>query len=167
MDLESAITTTQVKEYIYTIKSVIQKRITMRHKLLILLTACVLGMSSCKENRKAEEPTLMEEVMATHDEVMPKMGTIGRLVGQLKPMADSLGTESAEAIAMRDLQEANKAMMDWMQDFGNRFDLDEIMHGKELTEEKKELLKAEEEKINRVKDAINSSIKNAEEILKK
>lgn len=109
----------------------------------------------------------MEEVMATHDEVMPKMGTIGRLVGQLKPMADSLGTESAEAIAMRDLQEANKAMMDWMQDFGNRFDLDEIMHGKELTEEKKELLKAEEEKINRVKDAINSSIKNAEEILKK
>ncbi len=139
----------------------------MKNKILLLLTTCMLITFSCKEEKKVKEPTLMKEVMATHDEVMPKMGTIGKLVGQLKPMADSLGTASTEAKAMRDLQEANKAMMDWMQDFGNRFDSDEIMYGKELSEEKRELLKAELENINDVKDAINSSIKNAEEILNK
>ena len=52
--------------------------------------------------------------MAIHDEVMPKMGTLGKLVGQLKPMADSLGAESVEFKAMKDLQEANRYMMDWI-----------------------------------------------------
>lgn len=113
-----------------------------------------------------EGPTQMEEVMNIHDEVMPKMGTIGKLVGQLKPMADSLGMESAEAKAMKDLQEANKSMMDWMQEFGNKFDPEEILEGKELSEEKMQLLDEEEEKIKAVKEAINSSIARAEELLK-
>ena len=107
----------------------------------------------------------MEQVMAIHDEVMPKMGTLGRLVGQLKPMADSLGAESPEAEAMRDLQQANKSMMDWMQDFGDRFDSDEILEGKELSAEKQKWLDEEEEKVNKVKEQINSSIKKAEALL--
>ena len=107
----------------------------------------------------------MEEVMAIHDEVMPKMGKLGKLVGQLKPMADSLGAESPQAMAMRDLQIANKSMMDWMQDFGNRFDSEEIMEGKALTAEKQKWLNEEEEKVKNVKEQINSSIEKAEALL--
>ena len=137
-------------------------------KLFTLLTiVSLLSANSCKESKKAEEPTRMEQVMDIHDEVMPKMGTLGKLVGQLKPMADSLGAESIEAKAMKDLQQANKSMMDWMQGFGNRFDSEEIMNGKELSEEKEQWLKEEEEKVKKVKEDINSSIERAEEILKK
>lgn len=103
--------------------------------------------------------------MAIHDEVMPKMGTLGKLVGQLKPMADSLGVESVEFKAMKDLQEANRSMMDWMQGFGDRFDADEILNGKDLSDEKKKWLLEEEEKVKQVKENINSSIANAERIL--
>ncbi len=103
--------------------------------------------------------------MAIHDEVMPKMGTLGKLVGQLKPMADSLGVESVEFKAMKDLQEANRSMMDWMQGFGDRFDADEILNGKDLSDEKKKWLLEEEEKVKQVKENINSSIANAEKIL--
>lgn len=137
----------------------------MKNYLLILMIVSTLAISSCKEAKKTEEPSRMEHVMKIHDEVMPKMGTIGKLVGQLKPMADSLGAASVEAKAMKDLQDANKSMMDWMQGFGNRFDADEIMKGKELTEEKKKWLLEEEEKVNQVKTDINTSIAKAQEIL--
>lgn len=139
----------------------------MKNILIVLFTTSLLGLTSCKEDKKTEEPSRMKAVMNTHDAVMPKMGTLGKLVGQLKPMADSLGAESVEAKAMKDLQDANLAMMDWMQDFGNRFDSDEIMKGKELSEEKKKWLKEEEEKINKVEAAFNSSIERAQEILDK
>ena len=137
-------------------------------KLFTLLTiAGLLSAISCKDSKKVDEPTRMEQVMDIHDEVMPKMGTLGKLVGQLKPMADSLGAESIEAKAMKDLQQANKSMMDWMEGFGNRFDSEEIMNGKELSEEKEQWLKEEEEKVKKVKEDINASIQRAEEILKK
>ncbi|MDF4203557.1 hypothetical protein PXD56_11350 [Maribacter sp. SA7] len=139
----------------------------MKKILYTITIATLLTFIACKETKKTEEPSKMEHVMSIHDEVMPKMGTLGKLVGQLKPMADSLGAESVEAKAMKDLQEANRSMMDWMQGFGDRFDADEIMNGKELSDEKKEWLNEEEEKVQQVKENINSSIERAEEILSK
>ncbi|WP_299321730.1 hypothetical protein [uncultured Maribacter sp.] len=139
----------------------------MKNILYTLAIATLITFTSCKETKKAEEPSKMENVMSIHDEVMPKMGTLGKLVGQLKPMADSLGAESVEAKAIKDLQEANRSMMDWMQGFGDRFDSEEIMDGKELSDEKKQWLKEEEEKVLQVKENINSSIERAEEILSK
>lgn len=137
----------------------------MKKIVTIIVVISLLSLTSCKESKKVEEASRMEQVMLIHDEVMPKMGTLGKLVGQLKPMADSLGAESAEFKAMKDLQEANRSMMDWMQGFGNRFDSEEIMNGKELSDEKKQWLREEEEKVQQVKENINSSIKRAEEIL--
>ncbi|MDO6471172.1 hypothetical protein [Maribacter sp. 1_MG-2023] len=139
----------------------------MKNILYTLTVATLITFTSCKETKKTEEPSKMENVMSIHDEVMPKMGTLGKLVGQLKPMADSLGAESVEAKAIKDLQEANRSMMDWMQGFGDRFDSEEIMDGKELSDEKKQWLKEEEEKVQQVKENINSSIERAEEILSK
>lgn len=136
-------------------------------KIFLLLVAALFLFSSCKQETKSQGPTQMEQVMAIHDEVMPKTSKIGKLVSQLKPLADSLGTDSEEAKTMKDLQDAHKSMMDWMQNFGNRFELKEIMEGQELSDEKKQWLNEEEENINVVKEKINSSIAKAEALLKK
>lgn len=123
---------------------------------------------SCKtETKKVDSPTKMQEVMAVHDEVMPKMGTISKLVAQLKPLADSTETGMKYQTAMQDLQAAHRSMMDWMQGFGEKFDSDEILNGKELTEEKEAWLLEEEKKVYRLKEDINGSIERAQKLLDK
>ncbi len=137
--------------------------------MLALVVSLVIF--SCKEepksNQSAESASKMEEVMAIHDEVMPKMSTIGKLVGELKPMVDSTEQGLEYQRAMTDLQDAHKSMMDWMKGFGERFDSDEILNGKELTAEKRVWLLEEEVKVNALREQINSSIANAEELLQK
>ncbi|NNK20687.1 MAG: hypothetical protein HKP07_05220 [Flavobacteriaceae bacterium] len=138
----------------------------MSIRTTIALLSLLLISISCKtEPKKAETSSKMEEVMAVHDEVMPKMSTISKLVAQLKPMADTTETGKDYMIAMKDLQAAHKSMMDWMQGFGARFDSDEILNGKELNDEKKQWLLEEEEKVNQLKEDINNSIAKAEELL--
>ena len=66
-----------------------------------------------------------------------------------------------------DLQEAHKSMMDWMQGFGNRFDSDEILNGKELSDQKQLWLDEEEEKVKALRNQINSSIEKAKKLLDK
>ncbi len=137
-------------------------------KKYMLLTFILLSAFSCKEDKKKDAPSgdnQMKEVMAIHDEVMPKMGNIGKLVATLKSEVDSTAQGIEYEKAMIDLQEGNKAMMDWMQGFGDRFDSDEIMKGKMLSEEKKQWLNEEEDKIKAVRDQINSGIENAEKLL--
>ncbi len=137
-----------------------------KYALSIFLVLFLL--SSCKQEKKTPEgPSQMEQVMAIHDEVMPKMGTLGKLVGELKSKVDTTETGVQYEAAMKDLQEANKAMMDWMMAFGNRFDSDEILDGKELTEEKQKWLDEEETKVKALKEQINSSIEKAEALLGK
>ena len=138
-------------------------------KLFSILICTVLFLSfSCKEEKKAPEgSSQMEEVMAIHDEVMPKMGTIGKLVGDLKAKVDTTEMGQKYEVAMKDLQDANTAMMDWMKDFGDRFNHEEILEGKELTEEKQQWLDEEEEKVKVVKEKINGSIKRAQALLAK
>lgn len=132
-----------------------------------LCTVLFLGFS-CKEEKKApESSSQMEEVMAIHDEVMPKMGTIGKLVGELKSKVDSTEMGQQYEMAMKDLQDANTAMMDWMKDFGDRFNHEEILEGKELSEEKQQWLDEEEENVKVVKEKINGSIARAEALLAK
>ncbi|MEM8999410.1 MAG: hypothetical protein AAGB24_04030 [Bacteroidota bacterium] len=121
---------------------------------------------ACKDQKKAEnEVPQMERVMAIHDEVMPKMGKLGKLVAKLKPKADTTAIGQQYQTAMTDLQAASRSMMDWMRDFGERFDSDEILNGKELPPQKQEWLAEEEEKVKNLKEQINSSIQRAEELL--
>lgn len=135
-------------------------------KLTLLFIILTTGMLiSCKEDQKTKEPTQMEQVMAIHDEVMPKMSTISKLVGQLKPMADTATTNPSYQKAMEDLQAAHKSMMDWMQGFGERFDSEEILKGKALSPEKQQWLDEEEIKVKAMRDQVNKSIADAEQLL--
>ncbi|MFP2995649.1 hypothetical protein ABN763_07045 [Spongiivirga sp. MCCC 1A20706] len=137
-------------------------------KYLILTVTLFFLTASCKNKTEqsdtTKEPTQMQRVMAVHDEVMPKMGEIGNLINNLKEKQDSTNTQAYEK-AIEDLQNGHDAMMTWMQDFGERFDYEESMKGKPLTEQKKEWLNEEEEKVKIMRDKVINSIKNAEQLL--
>ena len=132
----------------------------------ILIAFLILGLvNSCKEEKKSEQVTQMKQVMNMHDEVMPKMGAMAKLAGQLSSKEDSTEIGMKYKTARKDLQAARDSMMDWMQDFGNKFDTDEIMNGKELSDQKQIWLNEEEERMKAVRDQINSSIAKAESLL--
>jgi hypothetical protein len=136
----------------------------MNSKLLFLSFFIVI--LSCKTDQKENSAqSKMEQVMAVHDEVMPKMGTINKLIAELKPLADSTEAGNKYQTAMEDLQGAHRSMMNWMQGFGTRFNSDEILNGKELSDQKKAWLLEEEVKVNQLKKDINSSIDRAQKIL--
>lgn len=140
----------------------------MKKYILIFATLFAALAFSCKEDKKTEvsaETSQMKEVMAIHDEVMPKMSKIGRLVATLRKKIDTDQGTAEDKQAMEDLQDANKSMMDWMQGFGKNFDSEEIMDGKALTPVKQKLLDEEEEKVKIVKEKINTSIAKAEALL--
>lgn len=139
----------------------------MRKIILLATILLIVFVSSCKEEKKAEN-TQMKEVMAIHDEVMPKMSELGRLVGDLSDKEnDSTDLSVPYKQARENLQNAHKSMMDWMKNFGNRFDPDEILNGKELSEQKMQWLDEEEEKVKALREEINSSIENAKGLLEK
>lgn len=135
-------------------------------KLTFLCIFSVLILS-CKEETKDPSAQQMKEVLVVHDEVMPKMGTISKLVVQLKPKVDSTEQGMVYEKAMKDLQESNTEMMEWMKRFSGRFDSDEIMNGKALTPEKKRWLKEEKQKIEALKQNVEVNISEAEALLRK
>ena len=129
-----------------------------------MLSVLIAVAYSCKDQNN--DNSQMKNVMAIHDEVMPKMGTIGKLVSQLGEKITNDASSDDYVAAREELKVAHKAMMDWMKGFGDRFDGDEILNGKALTEEKQKWLDEEESKVKALKDQINSSIGQAEELLK-
>jgi len=142
----------------------------MKKVLNILTIMFLIANFSCKNEKKADvkaSNNQMKEVMAIHDEVMPKMSSLGSLVGELSSKEDSTEIGLQYKTARIGLQEAHKSMMNWMQGFGNRFDSDEILNGKELSEQKQVWLNEEEVKVKALRDQINSSIDMAKKLLDK
>ena len=137
----------------------------MKIKTVILIALIVHTISCKSEEKKTNEETRMERVISVHDEMMPKMGTIGKLIRALEQKADSTAGEPYK-FAQDDLENAYTYMMDWMKGFGDRFDSDEIMNGKALSKQKEAWLIEEEEKVTIMRDMINNSITNAEALLK-
>ncbi|WP_224484099.1 hypothetical protein [Robertkochia aurantiaca] len=136
----------------------------MRHLIILFVILFVFGCKE-QESNTSQGPSQMQQVMTIHDEVMPKMGTIGSLVAELKPISDTIADPEPYNTAIKDLQDAHQSMMDWMRGFGERFDSEEIMKGKELSQQKKEWLDEEEEKVKALKTQINSSIEQAQNLL--
>lgn len=107
----------------------------------------------------------MEEVMVAHDEVMDKMPQLSRLINKLQTRANASYKKEKYEKAIADLKSANKSMMDWMQAFGQRFEADEMLKGKKLSEQKQKWLLEEEKNVALLKEEIESSIARAEEVL--
>lgn len=140
----------------------------MKKSFLIVITLLMSLVFSCKEDKKTEvssETSQMKQVIAIHDEVMPKMSEIGSLVAALRKKIDTDQGSAVDKKTMEDLQDAHKSMMEWMQDLGDNFDSEEILDGKALTPAKQTLLDKEEERVKIVKEKINSSIAKAKALL--
>lgn len=84
-----------------------------------LICAFFALMMACKSENKESESKLNQDIMAVHDDVMPKMGEINRLKRQLSQYKDAVPEENAEmkdslinTILMLSKMEDN--MNDWM-----------------------------------------------------
>jgi len=123
---------------------------------LILLSAFFIVACGSKE---ADIEKLKSETIAIHDEVMPKMDDIMKLKKSLRNEMDS--TQSNEEIQQLIilLEEADKAMMNWMRNYDPRME--------NMTEEEKiEYLNEQKLSISEVSKKMNKSISEAEEYLK-
>lgn len=135
-----------------------------------------LAFVSCKDDNKQKEGSQqeqvddssaqMKEVMAIHDEVMPKMSQLNAMMVKMESEVDSTTARGQEAAAIvLELQDASKGMFTWMKDFSQGFTTEEIMEGAELSAEKKERLNQEEEKVRIVREKINGSLEKAKNFL--
>jgi len=115
------------------------------------------------EEEMVEDPNqaLYEQVMAIHDEVMPKMEDIYKIKSQLQEQianTPDMVVERREKIEkmIKELDSANNLMMDWMHQFDPLPDsVDE--------EESRAYLENQMEKIKAVKDGMFSALEMAKE----
>ena len=119
----------------------------------------LMVLFSCTENTKSDASWRMdqwEEMMAVHDEVMPKIMDITKLVTEVKK--DSLNPEASQLLS--ELEEADSLMWDWMHNLTPWVDIENMSD-----EEAKEALMKETGAIEIVAQKMNESISNARQFL--
>ena len=129
-------------------------------KYLSLLFIVVLV--ACGPSKKEELQTLKDEVIAIHDEVMPKMGELRKTRMALESLADSLMTTDSTKAAMfielaSDISMANEGMMEWMRAFEPEFE--------GTDEEIQQYLEEQKVAVQKVKDNMNGSLEKGKEAL--
>ncbi|CAM3388325.1 hypothetical protein [Zobellia roscoffensis] len=135
----------------------------MKNLFLMLALVMVLGTATAQDT--ATESTKMEKVMESHDIVMDKMPTISKLMNKLQTKANASYKKKKYEDAIADLKNANQSMMTWMENFGKRFDADEMLKGKALTPKKQEWLLEEEKNVAQLDEEIDLSIAQANAVL--
>lgn len=107
------------------------------------------------------EKALQDEVIAIHDEVMPKMDELMRLKERLLTKLDSLQNIEAEEEQLNELrkdvnqlQKADSAMMNWMRQF--KAIRDTISH-----EQRIQYLKDEKARIEKVREMMLNALEDA------
>ena len=132
------------------------KNIKLFALLLIVLFSCT--------DKKQE---VIDKAIQIHDEVMPKMEDIMKLKDQLETnlheleqdsTADSFEVDNYTQV-ISDLNQAEKAMRDWMHDFDVNFEA-------ETQEEILTYFEGQKKKIEMVSEITNSAIESANELLK-
>lgn len=141
-------------------------------KAIVLSLILVFTVSCDKKPSKEalEFNSTFKDVMAVHDEVMPKMNEMGKLSTELKAKVDTTAAGKTYQKALDSLGNAHTTMMTWMEDFSNKFPYaKDRLKGKSTEEilEDIEALKNEKKKVDAVRNAINGSINNAKIILAK
>jgi uncharacterized lipoprotein NlpE involved in copper resistance len=154
-------------------------------KNLYIIVIVLFTLIACKNEAALEEVTLevskMEieafetlkaEAMEAHDEIMPKLGKLMELRGELavnEPESMSKEAYTKEiSTAGEDLKASHDAMMSWMQDYSEKFPYgDPTPKTKEAMDKKLPLLKQEVKEIKGLKKQTLNAIEIAEELLRK
>lgn len=137
----------------------------MKKYLPILLLS--LFFFTCGEStpEELEQDKMHDVVMEIHDAVMPEMSTINRISRSLKKFVennqpDSLHLSQIES-SIAELENADEAMMDWMQNYKKP----RKMRGDKNHKEIMAYLKSEEAKISEVKKLMEESIEKGNALL--
>lgn len=132
--------------------------------ITLLIGVCLaIGLQSCKE--KSKTTLLLEgmhdEVMAIHDEVMPEISTIRKLRKKVKSKLKTEGlddlTKDMCNTSIKNLDEGEESMMQWMADF-KKPDYADV-------EASKAFYTKEMDNIQRVKELMINSINEASKIV--
>ncbi len=136
----------------------------MNRIIFFLAGVSLLYLSSSCTQKKQD--AIRDELMAIHDDVMPKMGELSTLAGQLKQIiaTDSTLTETERTkieSAITRMALAEEGMMDWMATFRQP----EMLRGKMENEAILQYLEAEKQKINDVSAQIRSGIEDGKQLI--
>ena len=136
----------------------------MNNSIFFLLLIFILPFSmGCYSSEKKATQQLYDEMMKIHDDVMPKMANINKLSKTIEKKLEHLeeGTPQYQSAkkAMLDLNLADKAMWDWMNQYADNSQ-------KVPKNELKNFYKEEKEKIQKVSDSMLFSIEAGEKIIK-
>lgn len=134
--------------------------------ILSLTLLALVFFTSCVDKEKEAQNNLFKDVMAVHDEIMPKMDDIMNFKKQLKqkvedfsavqPVDSAAISELQQAIA--DLDNSHDEMMGWMRQFNRNF---EGMVNEDILS----YLNGQMDKIKKVGEVTNAALKQAEEML--
>ncbi len=136
----------------------------MKIEQLLLFFMIGLILLSCGDGNKGNEQDVVEEkkaeVIAIHDEVMPKMGQLKSYQNQLSAEAEGMEAQAAEAFiqAARKCEEAYEGMFVWMRQF------DASLEGMS-EEESVAYLEEQREKVVVVNEDIKKALSEAELLL--
>lgn len=136
-----------------------------------LIGIALFGAISCDSTSQEKNTydALYKEVIAAHDQVMPKMGELSALSQSLKQQIDS--TQQSTVIyekGIEDLENSYDFMMEWMHDFSAEFVKDQTPFEELSPEQRKiktEALQEEVIRVNKLRDQINGSIERAKELI--
>ena len=136
----------------------------MKRTIFFLAGVFLLFVASSCAQKKQE--ALRDELMAIHDDVMPKMGELTTLAGQLKQViaTDSTLTETERTeieSAISRMALAEEGMMDWMATFRQP----EALRGKMEDEAILQYLEAEKQNIQEVSLQIRSGIESGKKLI--
>jgi hypothetical protein len=130
-------------------------------KKIFLAISIITTLAACQKNGEDKQKVMIDEVMAIHDEVMPKMDDIMTLKSSLDS-AIKVSPDSVKAKQLYSaLDSADNQMMDWMQ----AYNPDQVKGKSE--EEVTKYYADEKAKISSVKELTNKSIEEAKGFLGK
>lgn len=123
-------------------------------KNLILIAAFVFSFACsapAKKESASEQPSLKDQVMAVHDEVMPKMGDLRKAQKALLTKAETT-TDSTEVAQLKqlaaDIEAANEGMMVWMRNYDPNFSGTEAETENYLNDQLKSVEKVKSDMLN-------------------
>ena len=120
-------------------------------RLPFILLASLITLSCERKVESSPRITIVDEVMAIHDSVMPKMGNLRKTRKAILEKAESMDDSVMRALLIKKadkLDSAQKSMMGWMRQYNPTY-----------YEDQKELIQG-------VKDLMEDALEEGEELLK-
>jgi len=138
----------------------------MKYFLICLVFVFSLIFQSCGNSQENANKILREEVIAVHDEVMPKMGQLKSLEKTALQMAEDLAnSEDPDTTKIKELKQlaveldqAYEGMFVWMRQY-------EVEDGEMTAEEVKVYLDEQMKKVSTVNEDIKAALAKAESML--